>query len=117
MSERFDRWARQLANISGSWQASLTAVSLVLGWCIAGLWIGFANLLFQMVINTITTIITFLMVFVIQHTQTRDTEAIQVKLDELLRAVDKARNDLIGIEQRPESEVRGIAAVLRPPSG
>lgn len=108
MSEWFDRCARSVANASGSWISSFAAISLVVAWCIAGLWIGFGDLLFQMIINTATTIVTFLMVFVIQHTQVRDTDAMQLKLDELILALDTARNEFRGIERCSEAEIRDL---------
>jgi low affinity Fe/Cu permease len=64
----------------------------------------------QLVINTATTIITFLMVFLIQATQNRDSKAIQLNLDELLRAITKARTGLVGLEHLPESEIQELEA-------
>jgi low affinity Fe/Cu permease len=62
----------------------------------------------QLVINTGTTIITFLMVFLIQNTQNRDTMALQIKLDELILALDKARNEIVAIEEQPESVLTSV---------
>jgi low affinity Fe/Cu permease len=66
----------------------------------------------QLVINTGTTIVTFLMVFVIQSTQNRDTQALQLKLDELIRVTAAARNSLMGLEERPESEIKELKSKL-----
>jgi low affinity Fe/Cu permease len=66
----------------------------------------------QLVINTGTTIVTFLMVFVIQNTQNRDTQALQLKLDELIRATATARNSLMALEEKPQSEVEEIKSAF-----
>jgi low affinity Fe/Cu permease len=73
----------------------------VLAWAITGPWFGFSDT-WQLVINTGTTIVTFLMVFLIQNTQNRDSTAMQIKLDELIRAIEGARNRMIAIEDMPE---------------
>lgn len=75
----------------------------MVAWCIGGLFIGFTDT-YQLVINTGTTIITFLMVFLIQNTQNRDAAALHVKLDELIR-VSEGRNEMIGLEDRAAKEI------------
>lgn len=100
MGRHFSLLARAVSNGAGSWQAFLAAVLLVLVWAMSGLWIGFTDTLYQLAINTSTTIITFWMVFLIQHSQNHDTTAIQQKLDALILAVDKADNRMIGIEKK-----------------
>jgi low affinity Fe/Cu permease len=74
---------------------------LVLGWIVSGPIFGFSDT-WQLVMNTISSVVTFLMVFLIQNTQNRDSVALQLKLDELIRATKHARNDLIGIEDESQ---------------
>src|SRR5262245_32881415 len=91
--ERFGRFARQMANAAGKPVTFLGAAAVVVIWALTGPLFGFSDT-WQLVINTGTTIVTFLMVFLIQNTQNRDTMAIQVKLSELVLAVRGAQNKL-----------------------
>jgi low affinity Fe/Cu permease len=114
MERRFDTLARIVASWAGSWPASLAAFALVSAWLVGGFFFGFLEQTYQLIINTVTTIVTFLMVFLIQATQNRDTEAIHVKLDELIRSHAEAQDKLIGLEDRDEAEVRQEKTALRP---
>jgi low affinity Fe/Cu permease len=103
----FTRFANGTARASGRPAAFITAITIIILWAVSGPVFGFSDT-WQLVVNTGTTIITFLMVFLIQNTQNRDTVAIQIKLDELIRSVSKARNRLINVEDLDESELQAM---------
>jgi low affinity Fe/Cu permease len=112
MNQWFDRLARQAERWVGSSWAFVLACALIVVWGITGPWFHWSDT-WQIVINTATTIITFLMVFLIQATQTRDTTAIHVKLDELLRAVEGARTGLGAIEDMDRDQLEAVRDELR----
>ena len=107
LRETFRKFARDTACALGSSSAFFAALVVVVVWAIMGPMFGFSDT-WQLVINTGTTIVTFLMVFLIQATQNRDSEAIHLKLDELIRAVGKARTGLVGLENLPEDELKEL---------
>src|SRR5687768_8015800 len=104
MRERFRKLAHATANAVGTPLAFCIALFTTLGWLLCGPLFGFSDT-WQLTINTLTTIITFLMVFLIQNSQNRDAKAIHLKLDELIRGVTGARNRLIDLEEMSEAEL------------
>lgn len=106
MEKVFTRVANKVAYATGTPFAFIACVSVVVVWAVSGPLFDYSDT-WQLIINTGTTIITFLMVFLIQNTQNRDGAAIQAKLDELIR-VSEAKNYFIGIEHLTESEVEEI---------
>ncbi len=127
--DRFNQVAASITARLGSPYALIAAVTLILVWALSGPLFNFSET-WQLVINTSTTIITFLMVFVIQASQNRDSKALHLKLDEVIRSVAGARNELIAAEISTEEQIRsreeeflhiaeqgGDAPVIEAPSG
>ena len=109
MSEPFRKFAQASAEAVGSPRAFQAAVGVILVWGITGPLFHFSDT-WQLVINTGTTIVTFLMVFLIQNTQNRDAHAIHLKLDELIRAHKHARNKLLALEEMSDEELKKLQA-------
>jgi low affinity Fe/Cu permease len=105
----FTRFAKAASRLAGSPAAFIIAIGVVVIWSVTGPIFGFSDT-WQLVINTGTTIVTFLMVFLIQNTQNRDAEAVQIKLDELIRVTQGAHNTLMNIEEIGEEEFTRIRA-------
>jgi low affinity Fe/Cu permease len=111
MDRAFSTFAGLIAAFAGRPLAFILALFSVLVWIITGPLFDFSET-WQLVINTATTIITFLMVFLVQNSQNRDSAAIQAKLDEIIRSVEQARNEFIGIEHMTDAEIEQIRADL-----
>jgi len=104
MNELFRKLARTASEAAGSPWAFIGATGVILLWAITGPLFHFSDT-WQLVINTSTTILTFLMVFLIQNTQNREAKASQLKLDELIRAVQGARNTMVNLEDLSDAEL------------
>ena len=102
-SSWFTRFAKATSRLAGRPLTFAVAVAVILAWLVTGPFFRYSDT-WQLAINTGTTIVTFLMVFLIQNTQNRDAEAVQLKLDELIRAIDEARNSMLAVEEADEEE-------------
>jgi low affinity Fe/Cu permease len=111
MHKTFTRLATIISTAAGQPLSFVMAVMIIVVWGVTGPLFHFSDT-WQLVVNTGTTIVTFLMVFLIQNSQNRDGAAMQAKLDELLRAVDKAREQFIGIEHLTDRQIEMIRAAL-----
>ncbi len=112
MKAWFEHFASRTSEISGSAWAFILATVVIVVWAVTGPLFGFSDT-WQLVINTGTTIVTFLMVFLIQNTQNREAKATQIKLDELIRAVENARNQLIDVEDATGEELEQFKEEFR----
>jgi low affinity Fe/Cu permease len=104
VSGAFARWAARIAFVSGYWQTFVLMTGLCVLWAVSGPFFGFSDT-WQLVINTATTVLTFLMVFLIQNTQNRDSVAVHLKLDEIIRAIEGAENAIIAAEDASDEEL------------
>jgi len=116
MNRLFEQVAARVAGAAGRPLAFALALATIIVWAVTGPLFRWSDT-WQLVINTGTTIVTFLMVFLIQNAQNRDASAIQAKLDELIRAVGHARNEFIGIEHLTEAELIAIREALEAAGG
>ena len=116
MRKTFTKFANFVAGAAGKAQTFIIALAVVVVWAVSGPIFKWSDT-WQLVINTGTTIVTFLMVFLIQNSQNRDAAAFQAKLDELLRAVENARDSFIGIEHRSAEEIDRLRAALEKETG
>jgi low affinity Fe/Cu permease len=107
MARTFARLANRAATIAGSYVTFLLAVLVIVVWGVSGPIFAFTDT-WQLVINTGTTIVTFLMVFLIQNTQNRDSLAVHLKLDELISAIDEADDDIISAEDQSDAELANM---------
>ena len=105
----FTRLTKATAHVVGRPVSFTVAIAMVALWAMTGPLFGFSDT-WQLVINTSTTIVTFLMVFLIQSTQNRDAEAMQVKLDEIIRAIGNAKNEVLDLEELEEEDLDRIRA-------
>ena len=111
MRRFFNFCATKISTAAGQPLTFIIAFAIILVWAVTGPMFGYSDT-WQLIINTGTTIVTFLMVFLIQNSQNRDAAAMQAKLDELLRAVDKARERFIGIEHLTDQQIELLRAAL-----
>ena len=111
MNAAFSKFSNAVSNATGTPIAFVIALAVVCGWAVSGPFFGFSEV-WQLVINTGTTIITFLMIFVLQNSQNRDGKALQAKLDELILTSKGAQNKFIGIEKLDEEELRELRKLI-----
>jgi|SRR5688500_15737360 low affinity Fe/Cu permease len=116
MDRFFTLFSSRVSAIAGQPLAFVVALLVIVVWAVTGPAFGYSDT-WQLVINTGTTIVTFLMVFLIQNSQNRDAAAMQAKLDELLRAVGKARSQFIGIEHLTDTQIEEIRDALESEAG
>ncbi|MGH2456110.1 MAG: low affinity iron permease family protein [Candidatus Limnocylindria bacterium] len=112
LTDRFRDAANRITRIVGTPWAMLLAAAVIVVWAVSGPLFGFSDT-WQLVINTGTTIVTFLMVFAIQTSQNRESKAVQLKLDELIRATPKARDRMMDEEDAPEADLERDEAAMK----
>jgi len=107
VTEPFRRFAKKTAEVAGTARIFILAVLVIVVWMTTGPMFGFSDT-WQLVINTGTTIVTFLMVFLIQNTQNRDSKAIHLKIDEIIRSIKPARNEFMDVEDMTDVELEEL---------
>jgi low affinity Fe/Cu permease len=112
MRDIFQRFASWSAAVAGSPSAFLIAAAFCVLWAVSGPRFGYSDS-WQLVANTVTNISTFLLAFLIQYSQNRNTQATQLKLDEIVRALDGARNAMIRLEELPDAELNRLEHEMR----
>lgn len=112
MNELFRRFGHKTAEVAGSAWAFIVALAVIVVWLVTGPLFHFSDT-WQLVINTGTTIVTFLMVFLIQNSQNRDSKVLHLKLDELIRAVKQARNSVVDLEDCTDEELAKLEEEFR----
>lgn len=112
MKERFRIFAQRTADAAGSPRAFAAAVAVIILWAISGPYFHYSDT-WQLVINTGTSVATFLVVFLIQHTQNRDTRVMHLKLDELIRAISSARTELVQMESLSDEDLDALQNEFR----
>ena len=117
MLEWFAGFSRKASAAAGSWQAFVAACTLVFAWLIGGFFVGFGSELYQLLINTTTAIVTFLIVFLIQGSQNRDTSALHAKVDALICAIKEADDEMIRIEDGSDDQLAQAREKTKAASG
>jgi len=112
VSDAFRVFARKTSTVLGSAWSFCAAILIIVIWAATGPMFNFSDT-WQLIINTGTTIVTFLMVFLIQNTQNRDAKAVHLKLDEIIRALGKARNELVDLEELSDEELNKLEEQFR----
>ena len=112
MNKWFSRFSSKASAVTGSSWAFLSAVLIIAVWAVSGPLFNFSDT-WQLIINTFTTLVTFLMVFLIQNTQNRDAKALHLKLDEIIHVIGPAHNELMGIEDRSDEDLRDLIQLYR----
>jgi low affinity Fe/Cu permease len=112
LEHHFERFASRVSRWAGHSFAFFAAMVIVVGWAVSGPIFGFSDT-WQLVINTGTTVLTFLMVFLIQNTMNRDSAALHLKLDELISVTSQARDALIGAERLDEDQIQALENDVR----
>jgi low affinity Fe/Cu permease len=112
VQDAFRVFARKSSHVLGTAWAFVVALLIIVVWALTGPMFGFSDT-WQLIINTGTTIVTFLMVFLIQNTQNRDAKAVHLKLDEIIRAIKGARNELVDLEELSDEELKKLEEQFR----